>query len=149
MKVKFILILLSILFVIAQFIPVDQSNPAGEAEQDFFKLHPAPEHVETLIKNACYDCHSYETVWPWYSSISPVSNWVAHHVEEGREHLNFSTFGEYSSKKAAHKLEECFEEIEEGEMPLASHTWVHEESRLSDEEKEELIQFFKRTYLSY
>ena len=76
--------------------------------------------MTTLLESACYDCHSYKTKYQWYSNIAPVSWWLGHNVEEGREHLNFSTWGNYPTEKAEHKLEECAEEVDEGEMPLNS-----------------------------
>lgn len=140
---KISLILLVILIAI-QFIPVDFTNPPVEEGKDFFALNEASPEVKSLIKATCYDCHSNETVYPDYSKIAPVNFWMKHHIEEGREHLNFSEWGNYAQKKREHKLQECYEEIEEDKMPLDSYTWTHESARLSDAQKQLLIDFFKQ-----
>lgn len=147
MKKKILLGLVAIV-VILQFFRIEKTNPAVIAENDFITVHQPNEEVATLLKSACYDCHSYETNYPWYSNIAPISWWLADHIEEGREHLNFSEWGTYSEKKSKHKLHECEEEVEEGEMPLDSYTWTHSEAKLSDEQREMLEDYFKTLALS-
>lgn len=140
---KKILIALVLVFVVIQFFRIDKENPTVEEGKDFLVMVDASEEVSTILRSACYDCHSYETEYPWYSNIAPVSWWLQHHIEEGREHLNFSIWGDYSAKKADHKLEECAEEVEEDEMPLNSYTWTHSDAKLSKDEKQLLIEFFE------
>jgi len=141
---------LLVIFLIMQFFRIDKSAPQVDPKLDFLEMTNPSDEVKALIKDACYDCHSYETVYPWYSNIAPVSWWTKHHVDEGREELNFSVWAEYSLKKADHKLEECAEEVEEGEMPLSSYTVTHSEAKLSKEQKESLEEFFnsKRDFSS-
>lgn len=143
MKKNILLVLLG-LFVVIQFIRPDTSAPAVEASQDLCQILQPPAEVETLLKTACYDCHSYETRYPWYNQIVPVSWWLNNHVQEGREHLNFSTFGTLSPRNRAEALEEAAEEVEEGEMPLNSYTWTHADARLSAEQKNALTTWLKR-----
>lgn len=143
MKKNILLVLLGLLLVL-QFIRPDTSVPTVEADQDLCEMLQPPAEVETLLKNACYDCHSYETRYPWYSQIVPVSWWLNNHVQEGREHLNFSTFGTLSPRNRAEALEEAAEEVEEGEMPLNSYTWTHADARLSAEQKNALTTWLKR-----
>jgi len=102
-----------------------------------------PNEVAELFKESCYDCHSHESKYPWYSSIAPFSWIVKHDIEEGREHLNFSLWATYDQKKANHKLEECYEEIEEGEMPLSGYTMMHGNAKLSKNEVEKITQWIK------
>lgn len=83
----------------------------------------------------CYDCHSNETVWPWYSGIAPVSWLVARDVRKGREELNFSTWDRYTTKQQVEKLKESWEEVEEGEMPLWFYLPVHRDAVLSAEDR--------------
>lgn len=111
--------------VLIQFIPVEHSNPLVESD-----IPTSPE-VKAILKRACYDCHSHETVWPWYSRIVPVSWLVAHDVREGRETLNFSTWNRYSSTEQSKKLRESWEEIDEREMPPWYYCLPHPEARLS------------------
>lgn len=134
--------------VLAQLIPVDRSVPAVDASQDFLVAVNAPTEMASLIKDACYDCHSYETSYPWYAKIAPVSFWIQGHINGGRQHLNFSEWTAYPAKKAAHKLEECYEEVEELHMPMKSYTWLHPEAKLSEAQVGALAQWFQQTYRS-
>jgi hypothetical protein len=102
---------LAAIFVLIQFVPVDRTNPPVEGEV------PAPPEVREVLQRACYDCHSNETNWPWYSRVAPVSWLVARDVHEGREHLNFSTWNRLSTRDQVEAMRESWEEVEEGEMP--------------------------------
>ncbi|MGB0908920.1 MAG: heme-binding domain-containing protein [Nitrospirales bacterium] len=124
--------LLFLFFGLIQFIPITQSNPAVIKNVD------APPHVHTILKRACYDCHSHETVWPWYSNIAPASWLLAWDVHEGREELNFSIWNQYTGKKKEKMLKEIAEEIEEGEMPPWFYLPLHPEAQLSSHDKQQL-----------
>ena len=130
---KRILLALVILFIAIQFIPVERSNPAESAPLD------VPSAIAPILKSSCFDCHSNQTVWPWYSKVAPVSWVIADHVEDGRRHLNFSTWYEYSPKKQLKKLDELAEEVEEGKMPMEQYLYLHSEAKLSAEQKEKLV----------
>jgi len=108
-----------------------------------------PEEVKQILKNTCYDCHSNNTAYPWYSTIAPVSYWLADHIKDGKKHLNFSEWDTYKSKRKAHKLEELIEEVKEGKMPLDEYTWMHSNAILSSEEKEAIIAWAKQTRVLY
>ncbi|WP_299834414.1 heme-binding domain-containing protein [uncultured Tenacibaculum sp.] len=136
-------------FVVIQFIPTEKNN--GEmASLDVFtyETNPSPQ-VKTILKNACYDCHSNVTNYPWYHSIAPVNFWINHHVEEGKEHLNFSNWSKYSSRKKEHKMEEFWEEVEEKHMPLNSYTWTHGGAVLTDEEIAMVVTWAKEVEREY
>jgi hypothetical protein len=132
-----------VIVIVIQFFRIDKSNPAITPSHDFIEMNQPAEEITTLLKSACYDCHSNETVYPWYTNIAPVSWWIKHHIEEGREEMNFSEWGTFKEKKQDHKLEESYEMLEEGEMPLDSYTWTHADAKLNPEQKELLIEFFK------
>lgn len=136
------LVILAIV-VILQFFGIDKENPPIVAEKDFIIRTTPPETIKTILKNACYDCHSNETKYPWYSGITPIDWWLKDHIDEGREELNFSEWADYSVKKQIHKMEECWEMIEEDEMPLSSYTITHREADLSEDQKKLLIEWFK------
>ncbi|HXH07618.1 MAG TPA: heme-binding domain-containing protein [Vicinamibacterales bacterium] len=123
--------LLAILAALAaiQLVPVDRSNPPVETEV------PAPPEARAVLRRACYDCHSHETVWPWYSRVAPVSWLVARDVREGREHLNFSTWNRYGTKQQVKHLKESWEEVAEGEMPPWFYLPVHWDAVLSQEDR--------------
>ncbi len=116
--------------IAAQLVPVPRDNPPVKAEIR------APAEVQRVFERACYDCHSYETRWPWYSRLAPVSWLVAYDVKEGREHLNFSRWGELRPKDRAHAREEVAEVIEEGEMPPWFYLPLHPEARLGSRDRE-------------
>lgn len=120
---------LAALLIGIQLVPVDLSNPPVEAEID------APEEVLRILERSCYDCHSNETSWPWYSRIAPVSWLVAHDVREGREHLNFSQWRRLGPEERAKLRDEIREVVEEGEMPLWFYLPLHPEARLRPEDR--------------
>lgn len=126
-----------------QFFRIDQTNPPVVAEQDFINVTKAPNEVATLLRNACYDCHSNETKYPWYANVAPISWFIANHRNEGREHVNFSIFSTYNSDQKNHILNECEEVIEKGEMPLKSYELNHPEAVLTDAQKKTLMNYFK------
>jgi hypothetical protein len=119
--------------VVIQLVPVDRSNPPATGEIE------APADVMGLLERSCYDCHSGETRWPWYSRIAPVSWLVAHDVAEGREHVDFSSWKQLPPGKRAHALEEIEEVIEEQEMPLWYYLPLHPEAGLDDADRERLV----------
>ncbi|UTW66970.1 heme-binding domain-containing protein [bacterium SCSIO 12643] len=139
---KRILLGLVILFLGMQLFRIDMENPTVNYEHDFISMMNPPAEVEAILRTSCYDCHSNETNYPWYSNVAPVSWWVEHHIEEGREELNFSEWGTYDAERKDHKLEECAEEVEEGEMPLQPYTITHGDAKLTDEQKELLEEWF-------
>ena len=124
--------LLLIVVIGIQIYPVDRSNPP--VQSDF----SGPEEVKAMLKVACYDCHSNETQWPWYSYVAPVSWFVAHHVEEGRAEFNLSAWDAIDEMHQMKIREEMWEEVEEGEMPLPPYVLLHSEAILSEEQKKAL-----------
>ncbi len=141
---KKIFIALLIVLVIIQFFQIDKTNPPIDKSKDFLKINNTPPEIATVIKASCYDCHSHETKYPWYSSIQPAAWFLKSHIDEGREEFNFSTYGDYNAKRKDHKLEEVIELIERNEMPLSSYTIIHKEASLSEANKKMLIEYFKK-----
>jgi mono/diheme cytochrome c family protein len=123
---KIVLALFAVAFVGIQFVPVARTNPSVVADFD-----GNPE-IEKLLRRACYDCHSNETHWPWYSAVAPASWIIVRHVEHGREELNFSHWGRMPRTQQDHKREECWEEVESGEMPQTGYVPLHPSARLSE-----------------
>ncbi|MBC8308967.1 MAG: heme-binding domain-containing protein [Planctomycetes bacterium] len=123
------------LFVVIQFIPVNRDNPevTGEIE--------VPADVMAILQRSCYDCHSNETVWPWYSYVAPASWLIARDVHKGREELNFSDWTSYNTKQKNHKRKECGEEVEEGEMPLWFYIPLHSEAELLPKDVEAILRW--------
>ncbi|MFQ5676636.1 MAG: heme-binding domain-containing protein [bacterium] len=125
-KKGFVVILVAVVAI--QFYPVDRTNPAITSEVE------VDEEVMQILRRSCYDCHSNETVWPWYSYIAPISWLVADDVHEAREHLNFSEWDKYDLQQRQHKLEELVEEVDAGEMPLKKYVFMHPGTEVSDDE---------------
>ncbi len=126
---------LLIVFVGIQFIPTTRNQNNEVLETDFFKIFDASNNVQQLIKNACYDCHSNNTNYPWYHNIQPVSWFLENHIKEGKKELNFSEFGGYSERRQKSKLKAIKSQIEKNEMPLSSYTFIHRDSKLSENDK--------------
>ncbi len=124
-----IVIILIIAFIAIQFVTVEKTNPPVTGEISL------PPDVKAVMQKSCYDCHSNETVWPWYSSIAPVSWLVSKDVIEGRDELNFSEWNNYTEKRQTKKLKEILEEIDEGKMPMPIYTIMHWGASLTDVEK--------------
>ena len=147
--VKKILLLLLLVFVGMQFYRPDKNIDENESKTVFLTETNPPEDVKAILASSCYDCHSNNTVYPWYNNIAPVSYWLADHIRHGKGHLNFSEWEKYSKKKKDHKLEELIEMVEKKEMPLKEYTWTHSEAKLSEAQISSLIDWAKRTRAIY
>lgn len=122
-----------------QFFRPAKNKQDGISANDISTRFSIPADVKPILEKACNDCHTNNTRYPWYASIQPVGMWMNKHIVEGKGHLNFS---EYTNKRLRfqyHKMEEVIEMVKEGEMPLASYTWIHKDAVLSETEKNKLI----------
>lgn len=127
-----LLIIISIL-VFIQFFRIDKTNEQTSKDLEI----KAPENIMVMLKNACYDCHSNETKWPWYSNIAPFSWAINTHVEDGRKALNFSIWENYTEEKKAEKMKEIFRTAY-ASMPLSSYIKFHKEADLTREQRTEI-----------
>lgn len=118
--------------LLAQAIRIEKSNPPGISD---ISADPA---IESLLRRACYNCHSNETIWPWYSNVAPASWLVASDVNEGRRQLNFSDWGAYNQSVRAEKLKAIADEMQEGDMPPWYYSLMHREARLKSAEREQI-----------
>jgi len=135
---------LLIVLVGIQFIPSRSNQSTVVPPTDFIKTFEAPEQVGKILNTSCYNCHSNNTNYPWYSRVQPVGWFLENHINKGKEELNFSEFGSYSGRKQKSKLTSMISQVEDGEMPLASYTFIHREARLSAESKKTLIEYLKK-----
>lgn len=145
--IKYVLLIALATLVIIQFIRPDKNSEGYDSIVAFEKETKPSEEVSELLKQNCYDCHSNQTNYPWYSEIAPFSYWLADHIKHGKGHFNASAWETYSVKKKDHKLEEFIEMVEEDEMPLPSYTWIHGD--LSENDKELLLQWVSLARLQY
>ncbi|MEI6086293.1 MAG: heme-binding domain-containing protein [Bacteroidota bacterium] len=129
--------LLVILILLQAYRPA--KNDSKKLDNDISKSYVVPDDVKQIIAKACNDCHSNNTSYPWYSNIQPLRLWLDYHVNDGKKHMNFNEFNSYQIARQYKKLDECIEEVKEGEMPLESYTLIHKEAKLTDNEKQKLF----------
>jgi len=141
--------LLLVVFIVAQFFGPEKNEGNLTSVAAFFEETNPPDDVKMLLKNACIDCHSDSTRYPWYSQITPINYWMADHVKHGSKHLNLSKWNDYDDKRKDHKLEELIEMVEAREMPLDSYTWAHSEAKLSQEQIDAMVAWAKMARLNY
>ena len=132
---KKIVVALAVLLVLIQFVPQKvfptANPPVDPANTIEARAHALTPPVEAILKRSCYDCHSSQTVWPWYGKVAPVGWLLSHDVKEGRREVNFSDWARYNPKRAAHKLGEICEQVGRGEMPLWYYRPMHPGAKLS------------------
>ena len=132
---KRLLLLGLFLLAAGQAVQVNRENPAIDQAKKLEATIPVPPEIRQILRRSCNDCHSNETIWPWYSRVAPVSWLVAYDVREGRSDLNFSEWGAYTSKEKGDKLEEICGRVRRDEMPDGKYTLIHRDARLTAEER--------------
>lgn len=142
LTIKWSAALLVALTLLAQFVPVDRSNPPVQSALK------APQAIQEILVSACYDCHSFETRWPWYSRIAPVSWLVASHVKEGRKDLNFSQWPTYNFQEQNLILREMEKQISEGKMPPKGYAAMHAGARLNNAQREDLLVWIQQGFIT-
>jgi len=140
---KKVLLLLLVLFILAQFFRPACNAGAALAATDITHVVPVPDSIMAILRKSCYDCHSNHTDYPWYNNISPVSWWLANHVKSGKRALNFTEFSTYTYRRKAHRLDDIAETVEKHEMPLSSYLWIHTDAELNDAQRQALISWSK------
>lgn len=138
-----------LVLLVAQFFGPPKNDGDIASVGPFLADTNPPEEVKLILKNACFDCHSNHTRYPWYNTITPVNYWLADHVRHGKGEFNVSKWSEYSDKKKDHKLEELAEEVEEKHMPLSSYTWAHKDAKLSDDQIDAIVEWVKVARIKY
>lgn len=124
------LLLLVALIGVQFYRPQKNVSSQTPGPEDFLVKHAAPDEVRRLVSVACYDCHSNNTRYPWYAEIQPLGWWLAKHVDEGRDGLDFSSLGEAPAKKQAKRIDAMIDVITDRSMPLPSYTWIHRDAIL-------------------
>ncbi|WP_018622777.1 heme-binding domain-containing protein [Spirosoma luteum] len=126
-----------------QWIPTPLNRGDTRADKDFIALYAPPARTGTLLKTACYDCHSNHTDYPWYSRFQPVAMFLGNHIEEGKKDLNLSEFGDYSPRRQRSKLKAMSSQIEDGAMPLTSYRLIHWNANLSKADEKAVLGWLK------
>lgn len=136
---------LLVLFIFIQFVQPTRNKSNQSLQTDLVKLFVVPSEVLKVLEAACFDCHSNNTKYPWYSWVQPFGWILANHIRKGKEDLNFSEFGSYSVRRQLSKLTGVANSIKDGSMPLSSYTLLHKTARLSKDEKALLINWVLKT----
>lgn len=129
-------------FVVIQLIPVERNISSVPAGQSFEMTQKVPANVAAILKVSCYDCHSNNTRYPWYSELQPGAWFMAQHIKKGKEELSFDQFNGYSQRRKKAKIRSIISQIEKEEMPLQSYLLLHTSAKLSEADKKDLIDFF-------
>src|SRR4051812_6931451 len=133
------LVVLFIILIVIQFIRPIKNTSNNLLTSDITRNYDVPQNVSAILKKACTDCHSNNTVYPWYAQIQRVGWWLNNHVKEGKRELNLSEFGTYPIARQYKKLDDMAKQVNKGEMPLTSYTLIHTNARLTGTEKHTLI----------
>lgn len=139
--VRLLLILALVIFALIQLIPKNLPQTSADRQNDIISNGVVNAEIGGILKSSCYDCHSMETRYPWYSRIAPVSWLLKSDINEGRSHLNFSEWKTYSKMEMIGKLGDIKEQVQSGDMPMPMYTLIHRKSKLNDAQKAALIQW--------
>ncbi len=136
--IKILLVAVLVLLIAIQFMPSGMPENIPEDDHALANSGLADENVLTILRTSCFDCHSNQTHFPWYARVAPASLFLAGHIKEGREHMNFSEWENYSKREKIGMLEEISDEVKAGEMPLKSYLVIHRDAIL-DENKVKIL----------
>ncbi len=139
---KKIIFWIAMAFLGIQLIPVDRENKPINRKDNFVDINKTPDDVKVILKNACYDCHSNETKYPSYSYVAPISWTVKDHINEGREHLNFSEWGSYNKELKQNAVEKTISTVKNLEMPMPSYIGYHPKANLTTQQRKMLEKYF-------
>ncbi len=127
--------------IVIQFFPITLNESDTVPQSDFMVENQVPATIKNRLQVSCYDCHSNNTDYPWYSKIQPAAWYLEDHIQEGKDELNFNEWAEYSDRRKNSKLRSIISQIEEDKMPLDSYTLIHKDAILSDEDKRVIIDY--------
>ena len=136
-------VLVVAIVLVIQVIPVERNVSTVPPGQSFEKTEKVPANVAAILKVSCYDCHSNNTRYPWYSVLQPGAWFMARHIKKGKEELNFDEFNNYSKRRKKAKIKSITSQIEKEEMPLKSYLLLHPDAGLTPNKKKVLLQFFQ------
>ena len=136
-------VLVVAIVLVIQVIPVERNVSTVPPGQSFERTQKVPANVAAILKVSCYDCHSNNTRYPWYSELQPGAWFMARHITKGKEELNFDEFNNYSKRRKKAKIKSIISQIEKEEMPLKSYLLLHPDAGLTPNKKKVLLQFFQ------
>ena len=136
--IKKILLVLLLALIVLQFIHPKKNKAEGVQPNYVGNKYAVPQDVNAILVKACNDCHSNNTSYPWYSKLQPIDWWMDGHVRDGKKELKLDEYTNRSLRFQYHKLEGLAEQVEKGEMPLDSYTWIHKDAILKADQKKKL-----------
>ena len=142
---KRVLLIILVVFGAIQFIQPSRNASKEILQTDITRVLNVPQRVQDVLISSCYDCHSNNTHYPWYSFIQPGAWWMAHHIKEGKQNLNFSEFGSYSNRKQRNKLRSIENSIILGTMPIRVYTILHTDAKLTKVNQQLIVTWTDRT----
>lgn len=145
-KTSFLLIFITLVGI--QFIPIQRNDNLSELNSDFIKLYKPAFEIENLLRTSCYDCHSNHTNYPWYTDVQPIGWLMQNHISEGKSELNFSSFGDLSTRMKRTKLKSIISQIDDDKMPLPSYLLIHNDAKLDQLNKTLLEKYLDSLLLS-
>ena len=134
-----VLLVLLVIFVVLQFVRPPVNHAEGESPMAIQTLYTVPADVHAILRHSCFDCHSNNTDYPWYFHVEPVGWFLNNHITDGKRNLNFDEFANYPVWRQLRKFQAIRHQVEEGDMPLPSYTLIHVSSKLTPQEKGDLI----------
>lgn len=138
-KTVLALLIIGLVFLLLQFIPSGMPENKPVAGQGIFEVVQVPDNVQTILEKACFDCHSQQVKFPWYSYVAPTSWLVARDIKVGRSNLDFGNWGDLSKRKQLQLLDDINDEVSDGGMPMIIYTYLHSEAKLTHKERESIV----------
>jgi hypothetical protein len=138
---RIIFITIILIFILIQLVPNKLPQNSVENPQDIIVNNYVSEEISTIIRTSCYDCHSNQAKYPWYSHVAPSSWLVRKDIEQGRKALNFSEWSGYPERRMIGNLQDIQEETAAGGMPLPAYTLIHHKAKLNPEQKKIIAQW--------
>ena len=138
---RILIIGLGIFFLMQLYQPARNKDNGQILPSHITNLYNVPGNVKIILANSCYDCHSNNTRYPWYSYIQPARLFMDLHIRNAKKELNFSEFGNYSKRRQGSKLESISKQVKSGDMPLPSYTILHKNAKLTPQQKETVLRW--------
>ena len=129
------------LIILMQVYPIERPMVSTDISNDLLSNIDVPSEVGRMLRTTCYDCHSSETTYPWYTNIAPVKFLIYRDINEGREHLNFSNWTNLSKMEIAGALSEISDEVSDGDMPMKMYPIMHPDAKLSDADRDLIVKW--------
>ena len=131
-----------IVLVGIQFVPIQRNETEIVSNADFIESYQPPIDIGYMIQSSCYDCHSNQTKYPWYSNVQPIGWLLQNHISEGKSELNLSEFGNLSNRMKRMKINSIISQIADDKMPHPSYVLMHSDAKLDSLKKAHLINYF-------